>query len=135
MGLVLVHQNLAQLSRELREGISANARNKIIFTCSPEDARVLERHVQPSLSAHDLSHLGAFQACARLVAGSAEQPAFTMRTLPLPAVIPGREEMIRRAARAYAGAGARGRRATSAPSAAGDPRLAPAGGAPEDSSS
>ena len=89
MSLVLVHQNLAQLSRELREGISANARSKIIFTCSPEDAHQLERHVQPSLSAHDLSHLGAFQACARLVAGSAEQPAFTMRTLPLPRRDPG----------------------------------------------
>jgi hypothetical protein len=38
----------------------------------------------PVLTAHDLSHLGAYQAAARLVAGSAEQPAFTFRTRPLP---------------------------------------------------
>jgi hypothetical protein len=124
VSLCLVHQNLAQLSRELREGISANARNKIIFTVSPEDARALERHVQPGLSGHDLAHLGAFQAAARLVAGAAEQPAFTMRTLQLPPPVPGRAEAIRAAARASAGV--RSRPGTAAPGpAAGDPRLNP----------
>jgi Helicase HerA, central domain/TraM recognition site of TraD and TraG len=126
VSLCLVHQNLAQLGRELREGISANARNKVIFTVSPEDARVLERHVQPVLSAHDLAHLGAFQAAARLVAGAAEQPAFTMRTLPLPPPVPGRAEAIRAAARAYAGS--RSRPGTAAPRlTTADPRLAPGG--------
>lgn len=36
LSLVLAHQNLGQLPRELREGISANARNKIIFSASPK---------------------------------------------------------------------------------------------------
>jgi DNA helicase HerA-like ATPase len=89
VSLCLVHQNLAQLGRELREGISANARNKVIFTVSPEDGHALERHVMPGLNGHDLSHLGAYQAAARLVTGSAEQPAFTLRTLPLPPPVPG----------------------------------------------
>ena len=66
----------------------------------PEDARQLERHTLPQLTAHDLSHLGAWQAAARLVAGSAEQAAFTLRTEPLPPAVPGRARMIRRAARA-----------------------------------
>ena len=105
LSVVMAHQNLAQLPPDLREGISANARSQIIFSVSPEDARQLERHTLPQLTAHDLSHLGAFQAAARLVAGSAEQPAFTLRTEPVPAAIPGRARMIRRAARAAYGAG------------------------------
>jgi len=125
--LCLVHQNLAQLGRKLREGISANARNKIIFTVSPEDGRTLERHVMPGLSGHDLSHLGAFQAAARLVAGQTEQPAFTIRTLPLPPSVPGRAAAIRAAARSAAG-GAPLRRGYDRPAiAAADPRLVPGG--------
>jgi hypothetical protein len=126
VSLCLVHQNLAQLGRELREGISANARNKVIFTVSPEDGRALERHVMPGLSGHDLSHLGAYQAVARLVTGAAEQPAFTLRTLPLPPPVPGRAAAIRAAARAATGAR---RQPTEGPPAStgADPRLAPGG--------
>jgi hypothetical protein len=99
LSLNLAHQNLAQLPNDLREGISANARTKVFFNSSPEDSRLLERHTTPILLAHDLSHLGAFQAAARLVTGSQQRPAFTMRTQPLPAAISGRDTMIRAAAR------------------------------------
>jgi len=44
----------------------------------PEDARILERHVGPELSEHDLSHLGAYQVAARLVVDGEETPPFTM---------------------------------------------------------
>ena len=54
LSLTLAHQNLAQLPRDLREGISANARSKVFFNASPEDARDLERHTSPLLFAHDL---------------------------------------------------------------------------------
>jgi hypothetical protein len=100
LAVVMAHQDLAQLPADLREGISANARSQVIFSVSPEDARQLERHTLPQLGAHDLSHLGAWQAAARLAAGSAEQAAFTLRTEPLPPAVPGRARMIRRAARA-----------------------------------
>ncbi len=99
LSLCLAHQYLGQLPRELREAISANARNKLIFAVSPEDAAVLERHVAPELTAHDLANLGAFQAAARLVADGAEQPACTLRTRPAPAVIPGRANALRTQAR------------------------------------
>ena len=88
LSVVMAHQNLAQLPPDLREGISANARSQVIFTASPEDARALERHTLPHLAAHDLSHLGAYQAAARLVTGGAETPAFTLRTQPLPPAHP-----------------------------------------------
>ena len=123
LSVTMAHQNLAQLPADLRQGISANARSQVIFAVSPEDARDLERHTAPVLTAHDLSHLGAYQAAARLVAGSAETPAFTFRTQPLPPPVPGRARLIRRAARtAHGGAGGR---APQPPAAGTDPRVRP----------
>ena len=95
LGLVIAHQNLAQMPSDLREGISANARNKVFFTCSPEDARALDTHVTPQLTEYDLAHLGGFQAAVRLSVDGVATPAFTMRTRPLPPAIPGRAEQIR----------------------------------------
>src|ERR1700691_4883829 len=82
LSMVLAHQHLGQMPRELREAVSANARTKVWFTMSPEDARALERHVAPNLTEHDLSHLGAYTAAARLVVGGEEAPAFTLATGP-----------------------------------------------------
>ena len=59
---------------------------------SPEDAHSLDRHVAPEVSEHDLSHLGAYTAAARLVVDGEETPAFTLRTRPAPPAIPGRAD-------------------------------------------
>jgi hypothetical protein len=99
LALHLAHQHLGQLPRELHDALSANARTKVYFTVSPEDARTLERHVHPQLSAHDLSHLGAYQAAVRLVSGGSELPACTIRTRPATNAIPGRAAQARAAAR------------------------------------
>ncbi len=81
-GLVLAHQNLTQMPRETQLALSANARNKIYFSCAPEDAHQLARHTMPELSEHDLSHMDAFQAACRLVVDGRETPAFTLHTQP-----------------------------------------------------
>ena len=99
LSIVAAHQHLSQLPRELRDALSANARNKLIFNCSPEDARALERHVAPELTEHDLAHLGAHQVAARLMVDFEEAPAFTLRTDPAPPPVPGRGEVVRAAAR------------------------------------
>lgn len=88
VGLTLAHQNLAQLPAELREGINTNARNKIMFSVSPDDATHLARHTLPELNAHDLAHLDAFHAAARLLHHGAETRAFTLTTRPLPPLRP-----------------------------------------------
>ncbi|MEU7487556.1 DUF87 domain-containing protein [Streptomyces sp. NPDC042319] len=100
LSMLLAHQHLAQLPRDLREGISANARNKVFFNASPEDANVLERHMLPTLAAHDLAHLGPYQAAAHLLTGGAESAAFTLTTRPLPSAVPGRAQDLRTAAAA-----------------------------------
>ena len=100
LSMVLAHQHLGQLPKELRETVSANARTKVWFTMSPEDARALERHVAPNLNEHDLSHLGAYTAAARLVVDGEETPAFTLATRPAPPAVPGRADTVRAANRA-----------------------------------
>jgi hypothetical protein len=82
LALVLAHQNLTQMPRETQLALSANARNKIYFSCAPEDAHQLSRHTTPELDEHDLSHMDAFRAAARLVIHSRETPAFTLHTNP-----------------------------------------------------
>jgi hypothetical protein len=99
VAMTLAHQHLGQLPRELREGLSTNARSKIYFNASPEDARDLARHTAPHLTDHDLTHLGAYHAAARLVLHGEQTPAFTLRTQPLPPPVPGRSREIRAAAR------------------------------------
>ncbi|WP_051792435.1 type IV secretory system conjugative DNA transfer family protein [Amycolatopsis jejuensis] len=98
MSMTLAHQYLRQLPRELEEGISTNARSKIIFSASPEDAHDLARHTAPRLSEHDLANLGRFHIAARLVLDSEEAPPFTAVTEKLPPAIPGRAKKIRRLA-------------------------------------
>jgi hypothetical protein len=83
LSVTCAHQNLAQLSVELRAGLSANALNKFYLRTAPEDAAALERHVTPNLSAHDLAHLDPYTLAARLHLSNTPTPAFTVRTHPL----------------------------------------------------
>jgi hypothetical protein len=79
--------------------VSANARTKVFFNASPEDARHLALHTGPRLTDHDLSHLDVFHIAVRPVVHGAELPAFTAVTQKLPPPVPGRADAIRRAAR------------------------------------
>ncbi|WP_194924168.1 type IV secretory system conjugative DNA transfer family protein [Catenulispora pinisilvae] len=94
LSIAFAHQNLGQLSTELREALSANARSKIYFNASPEDSRLMERHTVPTLSAYDLAHLGGYQVAARLVCGGQETRAFTLKTQPMPAAVSGRADAV-----------------------------------------
>lgn len=94
LGLVLAHQHLEQLPADLAEAVSANARSKILFNCSINDARRLEPEVAPDLTRHDLSHLGLYQVAARLVVNGEESAAFTFRTRPSAPAVPGRAQLV-----------------------------------------
>ncbi|MEV0238043.1 type IV secretion system DNA-binding domain-containing protein [Nonomuraea sp. NPDC050786] len=99
LSLVLAHQHLDQLPADLREALSADARNKIYFNASPKDAGDLKAHVAPLITPHDMTHLGAYQAVTRLIVNGQQTAAFTLRTRPLPPIAPGREQAIRQASR------------------------------------
>ena len=97
LSLVLAHQHLGQLPRDMRDALAANARTKISFACSPEDASHLEHHFSPQLTAHDLSHLPAYQAACRPCVGGGHGATFTFATENLDPPLEGREEEVRRA--------------------------------------
>ncbi|MGR6318865.1 type IV secretion system DNA-binding domain-containing protein [Micromonospora soli] len=96
LGLVLAHQDLAQLPRDVAAAVSANARSKLFFTVDPADARELSRHTKPELDEHDLAHLDVYTAAARLLVGNRELPSFTFVTNP-PAPVVGEATAIRQA--------------------------------------
>jgi hypothetical protein len=97
LSMVLAHQDLAQFPRDLLAAVSANARNKLYFACSPEDARQLARHTLPELDEHDLTHLDAYTAATRLIIGGRQTAAFTLSTRP-PRPIVGDAALLRREA-------------------------------------
>ncbi len=96
LSLVLAHQHMGQLPKDVRDALGANARTKVVFTCSPEDAFVLERHFAPDLSAYDLSHLATFQTACRPCIGGGQGQAFTFRTEALPSGSKARATAVRR---------------------------------------
>ncbi|MGP3917741.1 type IV secretory system conjugative DNA transfer family protein [Nonomuraea sp. 10N515B] len=118
LSLVLAHQHLDQLPTDLREALSADARNKIYFNASPKDAGEVKHHTGPLIGPHDLTHLGAYQAAARLIIDGQQTSAFTLRTRPLPAAVDGRAEEIRQASRQRFTGPAVARRAGQAPESA-----------------
>ena len=95
LSLCLAHQHLGQLPKEMREALSANARTKVFFQLSPEDAQSVERLVKPELGAHDLAHLPAYTAAVRLCRAGEPSPTFTLETQPLPAGSPDRADVVR----------------------------------------
>ena len=99
LSLCLAHQHLAQLPRDLREAIGANARSKVYFQLSRDDATALEREVRPELSAHDLAHLPVFNAAVRLCNDGQPGAAFTLTTEELAPAVPERAQAVRASTR------------------------------------
>ncbi len=91
----LAHQHLAQLPPELRAGIDANARTKLFFQLSQEDAHRIEPQVAPELSEYDLANLPRYTLAARVVHDGQPSRPFTLTTESLPPVEAGRIEEVR----------------------------------------
>ena len=84
LGLVLAHQHLGQLTTTTREALAANARTRVVFQCSQEDARYLAREFSPWLGDHHLLNLQAHQVAVRLFRDGRTERPFTGVTLPAP---------------------------------------------------
>ena len=70
VGLVLAHQHLNQLPDELRSGVLANARSRICFQLSHQDAVTIAKS-SFRLEARDFENLAPYHIYAKLVAGGA----------------------------------------------------------------
>lgn len=103
VGYVLAHQFLSQMPPDLRPAISGEARTKLYFGMSTEDARALVKNVQPHLREGDLAQLANYQAVGRLCVDGGLAPACTLRTRPAIAAVPGRAAVIRAGSRSRYG--------------------------------
>jgi hypothetical protein len=81
LGLTLAHQHLGQLPPELKHAVLANARSRVVFQASHDDAAVFARELGGSLTAEDLMGLPAYEAVAKLfAAGEVQRPASILTT-------------------------------------------------------
>jgi hypothetical protein len=99
-GLVLAHQHLGQLTQTVRAAVLANARSRVVFTTSLDDAYVLVKG-DPRLKGEDIAGLGRYQAFASLLAASEPQPFASINTLPPPAEVRRPEEAAGRSRQRY----------------------------------
>lgn len=86
LGMVLAHQHVNQLPAELRQAVLANARSKLVFQTSAEDARAMAREFGRSVDEADFMHLGKYEALARIATGDGVSAPLTLTTnAPAPA--------------------------------------------------
>lgn len=97
LGLTLAHQHLAQLSPDVRAAVLANARSRVCFRLSPDDATVIARAAD-RLDAKDFQHLGRYEIYASLVADGAVEPFCSATTRPLDAAM-GNATRVRQSSR------------------------------------
>jgi hypothetical protein len=81
VGLHLAHQHLGQVDADLRSALAANARSRVIFQTSADDAAYFVRG-QSVLRVDDFRRLPAFEAYASLLADGQVTPYTSVRTLP-----------------------------------------------------
>ena len=83
VGLTLAHQHLGQLPPAMRSAVLANARSRVCFQLSSEDAKSVAS-TTTELAAADLQALPRFHAYVSLVADGQVTPFASARTLPAP---------------------------------------------------
>lgn len=81
VGLTVAHQHLGQLSPKLRAGLVANARNRVAFRPSVDDAAALANVLGGGLVADDLARLGAHEAYVEALVDRRPSDPFPIRTL------------------------------------------------------
>ena len=83
VGITMAHQYRAQLPYEIRAGIDANARNKIIFGLNASDAREIAT-MAPGLEALDFMLLPRYQIYTNFMSGGRQTGWIQGKTIPAP---------------------------------------------------
>lgn len=81
LGIILAHQNLAQIDEPLRRAVLGNTGTTVVFRVGPEDAEQIARLFSPVLTAEDLTRLAKYQIGVRLAVGGTTTEPFTATTL------------------------------------------------------
>jgi type IV secretory pathway TraG/TraD family ATPase VirD4 len=80
LGMVLAHQHTGQLKNELRDAVLANARSKIVFQTTANDARLMAAEFGSQVRMEDFMNLRHREAISRVTTSTGVSAPFTMRT-------------------------------------------------------
>ncbi len=83
VGVTLANQHLSQLPEAVRRAVLSTVRSQVVFQVEPDDARVLARAFEPSLSERDLRSLPAYEVAMRLCSNGQTTRPVTGKTRPL----------------------------------------------------
>lgn len=100
VGLTLAHQYRDQLPLEIRSGVDANARNKIVFGLNSKDAKDMAA-MAPELTAEDFMALPRYQVYASFQSGGRNTGWIQGRTLPPPPALRDAAELKAKSQAAY----------------------------------
>lgn len=100
VGLTLAHQYRDQLPLEIRSGVDANARNKIVFGLNSKDAKDMAA-MAPELTAEDFMALPRYQVYASFQSGGRNIGWVQGRTLPPPPALRDAAELKAKSQAAY----------------------------------
>ena len=84
LAMVLAHQHLDQLPGTIRSAVLANARSKVVFQTTADDARVFAREFGRSVSEDDFMDLGQYEVLCRLATSEGVSAPVSATTLPPP---------------------------------------------------
>ncbi len=100
VGMTLAHQYRDQLPPEIRAGVDANCRNKIVFGLNSKDAKDMAA-MAPELTAEDFMTLPRYQIYTLFQAGGRSTGWVMGRTLPPPPPLRAPAELYARSMRTY----------------------------------
>lgn len=101
LGLVVAHQDLSQLPKDLQAAVFANCRSRVAYQMSSADARIVSRELGGALTPEDLQGIAAFEAVTQIYADGTTHPPATIKTHPLTPVCADVEEVRRWSRDAY----------------------------------
>lgn len=82
LAITAAHQHLGQLPPDLRSAVLANARSKIVFQTTADDARVFTREFGHQVTDEDFLNLGRFEVLAKLAGEDGVSNPVTAETYP-----------------------------------------------------
>jgi hypothetical protein len=101
LSMVLAHQHLDQLPENIRSAVLANARSKVVFQTTYDDARVFAREFGRSVSEEDFMNLSAFEVMCRFATSEGISAPVSGETLPPAESLRSADEVQRRSRSRY----------------------------------